>query len=620
MFSHDNIRFTYLKFEKNTNTAKKVFLKVGKYCIIINEKKSGGKLIMNYKEKYNAWLNSDIINEETKNELRNISDEKEIEDRFYQDLDFGTGGLRGVIGAGSNRMNIYTVAKATQGFANYLNKSFTNPSVAIAYDSRNMSKEFAKAAALTLCANDIKVYLYESLRPTPVLSFTVRELKCDGGIVITASHNPKIYNGYKVYDEFGGQVTDAKANTIIDCVNNVTDFSMIKNMDENTALEKGLLQYIGEDVDKIYYEKVKGLSIRTDLVKEKADTLKVIYTPIHGSGNVPVRSVLSQLGYSNVKVVKEQELPDGNFPTASYPNPENPDVFKLALKMAETEAPDIIFGTDPDCDRIGVVVKDSNGEYKVLTGNQTGLLLTHYVLSSLKETGKLPKNGVVIKTIVTTEGARAIAEDFDIQLMEVLTGFKYIGEKIREFQEAGDKTYLFGFEESYGYLAGDFVRDKDAVIASMLVCEMALYYKEKGMSLYDALIDIYEKYGYYKESLVSIELKGKEGQEKIAACLEALRKDPITEVNGIKVAKRMDYKKSEEEDVANNVKSTIDLPKSNVLKYILDDSSYFVVRPSGTEPKMKIYLAVKSDSLENADKDLAQFKEKVMEIINSKLN
>lgn len=575
---------------------------------------------MNYKEKYNAWLNSDIINEETKNELRNISDEKEIEDRFYQDLDFGTGGLRGVIGAGSNRMNIYTVSKATQGFANYLNKSFTDPSVAIAFDSRNMSKEFAKAAALTLCANNIKVYLYESLRPTPVLSFTVRELKCKGGIVITASHNPKIYNGYKVYDEFGGQVTDAKAHTIIDCVNNVSDFSMIKNMDEKDALEKGLLQYIGEDVDKIYYEKVKGLTIRTDLVKEKADTLKVIYTPIHGSGNVPVRSVLSQLGYSNVKVVKEQELPDGNFPTASYPNPENPDVFKLALKMAETEAPDIIFGTDPDCDRIGVVVKDSNGEYKVLTGNQTGLLLTHYVLSSLKETGKLPKNGVVIKTIVTTEGARAIAEDFDVQLMDVLTGFKYIGEKIRQFQEAGDKTYLFGFEESYGYLAGNFVRDKDAVIASMLVCEMSLYYKEKGMSLYDALIDIYEKYGYFKETLVSLELKGKEGQEKIGACLEALRNDPITEVNGVKVVKRMDYKKSEEEDVANNAKSTIDLPKSNVLKYILDDSSYFVVRPSGTEPKMKVYLAVKSNSLENAEKDIAQFKEKVMEIINSKLN
>ena len=438
---------------------------------------------MNYKEKYNEWINSDIINEETKSELRSISDEKEIEDRFYQDLDFGTGGLRGVIGAGSNRMNIYTVAKATQGFANYLNDNFSEPSVAIAYDSRNMSKEFAKSAALTLCANNIKVYLYESLRPTPVLSFTVRELKCSGGIVITASHNPKIYNGYKVYDEFGGQVTDAKAKTIINCVNAVDDFSKIKNIDENAAVEKGLLKYIGEDVDKVYYEKVKGLAIRTDLVKEKADTLNVIYTPIHGSGNIPVRSVLKQLGYSNVKVVKEQELPDGNFPTASYPNPENPDVFKLALEMAKTENPDIIFGTDPDCDRIGVVVKDSQGEYKVLTGNQTGLLLTHYVLSSLKETNKLPENGVVIKTIVTTEGARAIAEDFDVELMEVLTGFKYIGEKIREFEDAGDKTYLFGFEESYGYLAGNFVRDKDAVIASMLVCEMALYYKEHGKSL-----------------------------------------------------------------------------------------------------------------------------------------
>lgn len=575
---------------------------------------------MNYKEKYNEWINSDIINEETKNELRSISDEKEIEDRFYQDLDFGTGGLRGVIGAGSNRMNIYTVAKATQGFANYLNDNFTNPSVAIAYDSRNMSKEFAKSAALTLCANNIKVYLYESLRPTPVLSFTVRELKCSGGIVITASHNPKIYNGYKVYDEFGGQVTDAKAKTIINCVNAVDDFSKIKNIDENAAIEKGLLKYIGEDVDKVYYEKVKGLTIRTDLVKEKAGTLNVIYTPIHGSGNVPVRSVLKQLGYSNVKVVKEQELPDGNFPTASYPNPENPDVFELALKMAKTENPDIIFGTDPDCDRIGLVVKDSKGEYKVLTGNQTGLLLTHYVLSSLKETNKLPNNGVVIKTIVTTEGARAIAEDFDVELMEVLTGFKYIGEKIREFEDAGDKTYLFGFEESYGYLAGNFVRDKDAVIASMLVCEMCLYYKQQGKSLYEALIELYEKYGYFKEQLVSLELKGKEGQEKIAACIEALRNDPISEVDGVKVVKNLDYKLSVENDTVNNTKTEINLPKSNVLKYILEDHSYFVVRPSGTEPKMKVYLAVKGSSLDNSEKEIARFKEKVMEIINGKLN
>ena len=574
---------------------------------------------MNYKEKYDTWINSDIINEEIKNELRSISDEKEIEDRFYQDLDFGTGGLRGIIGAGSNRMNIYTVAKATQGFANYLNNNFKDPSVAIAYDSRNMSKEFARSAALTLCANNIKVYLYESLRPTPVLSFTVRELKCSGGIVITASHNPKIYNGYKVYDEFGGQVTDAKAKSIIDCVNAVDDFSKIKNIDENEAISNGLLKYIGEDVDKAYYEKVESLSIRTDLIKEKASTLNVIYTPIHGSGNVPVRTVLNQLGYSNVKVVKEQELPDGNFPTASYPNPENPDVFELALKMAKTENPDIIFGTDPDCDRIGVVVKNSEGEYKVLTGNQTGLLLTHYVLSSLKETNKLPKNGVVIKTIVTTEGARAIAEDFDVEIMDVLTGFKYIGEKIREFEESGDKTYLFGFEESYGYLAGDFVRDKDAVIASMLVCEMALYYKEQGKSLYEALIELYEKYGYSKELLVSVELKGKEGQEKIAACIEGLRHNPINEIDGVKVVKNLDYKLSVENDTVNNTKTTIDLPKSNVLKYILEDSSYFVVRPSGTEPKMKIYLAVKGNSLENSESEIARFKEKVMEIINDKL-
>ena len=575
---------------------------------------------MNYKEKYNEWINSDIINEETKNELRNISDEKEIEDRFYQDLDFGTGGLRGVIGAGSNRMNIYTVAKATQGFANYLNENFENPSVAIAHDSRNMSKEFAESAALNLCANNIKVYLYESLRPTPVLSFTVRELKCSGGIVVTASHNPKIYNGYKVYDEFGGQVTDEKANTIINCVNDVDDFSKIKTIDKNDAVEKGLLKYIGEDLDNIYYEKVKGLTIRTHLVDKKASELNVIYTPIHGSGNVPVRSVLNQLGYSNVKVVKEQELPDGNFPTASYPNPENPDVFELALKMAQSENPDIIFGTDPDCDRIGVVVKDSQGEYKVLTGNQTGLLLTHYVLSSLKETNKLPNNGVVIKTIVTTEGARAIAKDFDVELMDVLTGFKYIGEKIREFEDAGNKTYLFGFEESYGYLAGDFVRDKDAVIAAMLVCEMALYYKENGKSLYEALIELYEKYGYFKEQLVSIELKGKEGQEKIASCIEALRNDPIAEVDGIKVVKNFDYKLSVETDAVNNVKSDIDLPKSNVLKYILSDDSYFVVRPSGTEPKMKVYLAVKGNSLENSEAEILRFKEKVMEIINGKLN
>ena len=572
-----------------------------------------------YKEKYQAWLDSTIISEDIKNELRSIKDEKEIEDRFYKDLEFGTGGLRGVIGAGSNRMNIYTVSQATQGFADYLNQNFNNPTVAIAYDSRNMSDVFAKAAALTLCANGVKVNLFESLRPTPVLSFTVRHLKCQGGIVVTASHNPKIYNGYKVYDEFGGQVTDDKAGKVISCVNAVSDFSMIKNMDEKEALEKGLLKYIGEEVDKAYVESVKSLTIREDLVKEKAKDLNIIYTPIHGSGNIPVRRVLKELGYEKVNVVKEQELPDGEFPTAPYPNPEKAEVFELALKMAETVKPDIIFGTDPDSDRIGVVVNIGDGEYKVLTGNQTGLLLTDYVLSSMKETGKLPSNGVVIKTIVTTEGARAIANSYGVEIMDVLTGFKYIGEKIHEFEVKKDKTYLFGFEESYGYLAGDFVRDKDAVIASMLIAEMTLYYKSKGMSLYEALLNIYEKHGFYKEELISIELQGKEGQEKIAACIDGLRNEKISEVEGNKVATRYDYKLSEEEDLINGKELKINLPKSNVLKYILENGSSFVVRPSGTEPKMKIYLAVKGTSLEDAEKQNADFKKAVMDIINEKL-
>lgn len=574
---------------------------------------------MLYKEKYNAWLNSTIINEDIKNELRNIKDEKEIEDRFYKDLEFGTGGLRGVIGAGTNRMNIYTVSQATQGFADYLNENFNNPQVAIAYDSRNMSDEFAKAAALTLAANNVKVFLFESLRPTPVLSFTVRHLNCQGGIVVTASHNPKIYNGYKVYDEFGGQVTDNKAGKVISCVNAISDFSMIKSISEEEAINKGLLNYIGEDVDKAYIEKVKGLTIRKELVKNNAKDLKIIYTPIHGSGNIPVRRVLKELGYEGVKVVKEQELPNGDFPTAPYPNPEMPQVFELALKMAKEDTPDIIFGTDPDCDRIGVVANIGNGEFKVLTGNQTGLLLTDYVLRSLKETGNLPKNGVVIKTIVTTEGAAKIAESYGVELMDVLTGFKYIGEKIHEFEVNKDKTFLFGFEESYGYLSGDFVRDKDAVIASMLIAEMTLYYKEKGMTLYEALLDIYKTHGFFKEDLTSLELQGKEGQEKIASCIDALRNTAITSINNIKVAKKYDYKLSKEENFENNTTSTIELPKSNVLKFILEDGSSFVVRPSGTEPKMKIYLAVRAKSLEEADKEIQGFKGQVMDLIESNL-
>lgn len=574
---------------------------------------------MNFKEKYNSWLTSEIISSEIKDELNNIIDEKEIEDRFYKDLEFGTGGLRGIIGAGTNRMNIYTVSQATQGFADYLNENFKEPKVAIAYDSRNMSKEFAEATALTFAGNGIKVYLHEALEPTPVLSYTVRHLNCQGGVVVTASHNPKEYNGYKVYDEFGGQVTDNKANKVITCVNNVKDFSYIKKLSKEEALDKGLLVYIGEDVLNTYIENVKSLTIREDLVKEKAKDLKIIYTPIHGSGNIPVRRVLKELGYEHVTVVKEQEEPNGNFPTAPYPNPEDPRVFRIALDMAKTENPDIIFGTDPDCDRIGVVVKENSGEFKVLTGNQTGLLLTDYMLSSLKETEKLPKNGVVIKTIVTTEGAREIANHYGVEIMDVLTGFKYIGEKIREFNESGEKKYLFGFEESYGYLAGDFVRDKDAVIASMLIAEMTLYYKEKGLSLAEALNNLYNKFGFFKEDLVSIELKGKEGQEQIAACIDNLRTGDIRDIAGVKINTKLDYKLSVEEDFVQNEKRDINLPKSNVLKFILSNGASFVVRPSGTEPKMKVYLAVKGTSLEGAEEDMKNFKENVMALIEKNL-
>ena len=576
---------------------------------------------MVYREKYNEWISSSTISEEVKEELRAIKDEKEIEDRFYKELEFGTGGLRGIIGAGTNRMNVYTVGKATQGFADFINDTYKGEkAIAIAYDSRNMSKEFAKAAALTLCANDIKVYLYEGLRPTPMLSFAVRHLKCKAGIVITASHNPKEYNGYKAYGEDGCQLTDEPAKEVIGYVNRVEDYSKIKTMSEEEALEKGLLVYIGENVDKAYIESLKSLTIREELVKDHAKDLKIVYTPIHGSGNVPVRRVLSELGYENVLVVKEQELPNGNFPTAPYPNPENPDVFKIAMEMANKVNADVIFGTDPDCDRIGVVVKDNKGEFRVLSGNQTGMLLVNYVLGSLKELNKLPKNGVVIKTIVTTESVRKMAEAYGVKLIDVLTGFKYIGEKIREFEETGSNEYLIGFEESYGYLFGTFSRDKDAVVASMLIAEMTLYYKKQGKTLYDALVEIYEQYGYFKESLVSVELKGKEGQEKIGRCLDLLRADEITEVNGVKVVKSFDYKSSTEKDLIANTTSKINLPKSNVLKYILEDDSWFVVRPSGTEPKMKVYLAVKGNSLEDADKQTERFKSSVMAIVNEKLN
>jgi len=576
---------------------------------------------MGYLEKYNVWLDSKYIDLASKDELKEILDEKEIEDRFYKDLQFGTGGLRGIIAAGDNRMNIYTVGKVTQGLADYLiNRYSKDISVSIAHDSRIMSREFSMTCAEILCANGIKVYLFDSLRPTPMLSYTVRHLKSKAGIVITASHNPKQYNGYKVYGEDGGQVTDENAKEIFDCAESIKDFSKVKTMDFDMAKHEGLLSIIGEEVDKTYYEKVKSLTIRAEMVKNKAKELKVIYTPIHGSGNIPVRRVLREQGYENVFIVKEQEMPDGNFPTAPYPNPENPEVFKIALKMAEDIKPDIIFGTDPDCDRIGVVVRSSLGEYKVLTGNQVGILLTHYLISSLNEKNALPEDGFIVKTIVSTEMARVIAEDFCIKNIDVLTGFKYIGEKIKDVHESGRGRFIFGFEESYGYLAGDFVRDKDAVVASELICEMALYYKNKDMSLYEALLKLYEKYGYYKEKLISIELKGKDGQEQIKNSLQFLRHSMSYSVGDVKIVKKFDYKLGIEKDLININESKIDLPKSNVLKFILEDNSWFAVRPSGTEPKMKVYLSVIGSSIEDSEEKMNVFESVVMNIINDSCN
>lgn len=571
-----------------------------------------------YLDKYQSWLDSDIVDEETKKELKQITNKKDIEDRFYKDLEFGTGGLRGIIAAGTNRINIYTVGKVTQGLADYLNATYENDiSVTIAFDSRNKSDEFAKHVAGVLCANGIKVNLFESLRPTPMLSYAVRYLKSKAGIVVTASHNPPQYNGYKVYGEDGGQVTDIAAKEILDLIESIEDLSQIKTMDFESAKKSGLLNIIGEEVDKTYIEKVKSLSIRKELIKNHAAKLAVIYTPIHGSGNIPVRRVLSELGYKNVTVVKEQELPDGNFPTVSYPNPEDPKVFELALKMAASTCPDIIFGTDPDCDRIGVEVKDAEGNFKVLTGNQMGVLLTHYIISSLKEQNELPSNGTIITTIVSTNMAKKIADTFGIETIEVLTGFKYIGEKVLSFEKKHNKKFLFGFEESYGYLSGDFVRDKDAVIASMLICEMALYYKTKGMNLFDAMQKLYEEYGYFTEKLISIELSGKAGQEKIQTTLEHLRHAMNFNLGDRKIVKKMDYKLRKEKDLIEIKETKIDLPKSNVLKFVLDDGSWFVARPSGTEPKMKIYLSATGSTLKDSTDRILDLEEHVMKIVNA---
>ncbi len=568
-----------------------------------------------FKEKYSFWLESPYFDEATKEELRSIEkDEKEIEDRFYKDLEFGTGGLRGIIGAGSNRMNVYTVRKATQGLANYINQADEagkNKGVAIAYDSRRMSPEFAKEAALVLNGNGIKTYVFESLRPTPELSYAVRHLGCIAGIVLTASHNPPEYNGYKVYWEDGCQVPPPRDSEIIDEVNKVEDFEAIKVAKEEEAKAEGLFHIIGKEIDNLYIQQVKEQSINAHIIKEVADDFTVVFTPLHGTGNLPVRRVLAEVGFKNVYVVPEQEKPDSDFSTVGYPNPEDPKAFTLALELAKEKNADIIVGTDPDADRVGVVVKNSQGDYVVLSGNMTGVLLADYIITQKKEKGTLPANGALIKTVVTTEMARAIANKNDIDLFEVLTGFKFIGEKIGEFEETGENTYLFGFEESFGYLAGTYARDKDAVVAAMLACELAAYYKSKGMSLYEGLVSLYEKYGFYKETLRSITLKGVEGVQKIKSILEKLRNEPPVEVAGQKVMEARDYQAGEILNIATKVVKPTNLPTSNVLYYKLENG-WFCVRPSGTEPKVKFYFGVQADSDAEANEALKALEDDIM--------
>ena len=577
---------------------------------------------MDYKEVYQEWLESPYFDEETKAELRGIAgDDKEIKERFYAELEFGTAGLRGIIGAGTNRMNVYTVRKATQGLANYIaSVNAQARGVAIAYDSRRMSPEFADVAALCLAANGIKAYVFESLRPTPELSFAVRTLHCIAGINITASHNPPEYNGYKVYWEDGAQITPPHDTGIMAEVKAVTDYAKVYTMEKKEAEEKGLYQVIGKDIDDPYIEALKSQVIHQDAIDAEKDQLKIVYSPLHGTGNIPARRVLKELGFTNVHVVKEQELPDGNFPTVSYPNPEADEAFTLGLKLAKEIDADLVLATDPDADRLGVRVKDKDGIYHTLTGNMSGCLLEEYELSQRKAAaGKLPEDGAVVSTIVTTNMAGAIARAYGLRFIEVLTGFKYIGQQILGFEESGKGTYLFGFEESYGCLIGTHARDKDAIVATMALCEAAAYYKTQGKTLWDAMIDMYEKYGYYKDDIQSITLKGIEGLEKIQSILETLRKNPPTEIGGYQVTSARDYKLDTVRNMATGEITETGLPKSNVLYYDLTDDAWLCVRPSGTEPKVKFYYGVKGTSLADADEKSKALGEKVLEMIHQML-
>ena len=571
---------------------------------------------------YQSWLDNPYFDEDTKAELKSIAgDDKEIEDRFYTELEFGTAGLRGVIGAGMNRMNIYTVRKATQGLANYIKKVGKEAQgVAIAFDSRRMSPEFADEAALCLAANGIKAYVFESLRPTPELSYAVRKLGCTAGINITASHNPPEYNGYKVYWEDGAQITPPHDKGIMDEVKAVTDFATVKTMEKEEAKKAGLYEVIGAAIDDAYIAELKKLVVHQDAIDQVKDTLKIVYTPLHGTGNIPVRRVLKELGFQNVYVVPEQEKPDGEFPTVSYPNPEAEEAFVLGLAMAKKLDADLVLATDPDADRLGVYVKDSKtGEYHSLTGNMSGCLIGDYVIGQRKEREGLPKDGAFIKSIVSTNMADAIAKYYGIQLVEVLTGFKFIGQKMLEFETKGTGTYLFGMEESYGCLTGTYARDKDAVVASMTLCEAAAYYKTQGKTLWDAMIDMYEKYGYYKDDVKAITLKGIEGLEKIQTILETLRADAPKEIGGYKVLKVRDYKKDTITDLADGKVTPTGLPVSNVLYYELEDDAWVCVRPSGTEPKVKFYYGIKGTSLEEADAKSESLGKEVLAMIEKML-
>ena len=573
---------------------------------------------MGYKEIYNEWLTNAYFDTDTKAELERIaSDENEIKERFYTDLEFGTAGLRGIIGAGTNRMNIYTVRKATQGLANYILKSGNaEKGVAIAFDSRRMSPEFAQEAACCLAANGIKAYVFDSLRPTPELSYAVRKLGCIAGINITASHNPPEYNGYKVYWEDGAQITPPHDKGIMDEVKAVTDYTTMKTMPTEDAKAAGLYEVIGAEVDDAYIAELKKQVIHQDAIDAVGKDLKIVYSPLHGTGNIPARRILKELGFENVYVVKEQELPDGEFPTVSYPNPEAAEAFELGLKLAREVDADIVLATDPDADRLGVRVKDKNGEYHDLTGNMSGCLLADYEIGQRSALRGLPEDGYLIKTIVTTNMADAIADYYNTGLIEVLTGFKYIGQQILGFETSKKGEYLFGFEESYGCLIGTHARDKDAIVATMALCEAAAYYKTKDMTLWDAMIEMYERYGYYKDDIQSITLKGIEGLAKIQEILETLRKNPPAEIAGYKVLKARDYKADTIQDMQTGEVSSTGLPTSNVLYYDLSDDAWLCVRPSGTEPKVKFYYGIKGTSLSDADEKSAAMGKEVLAMID----